>query len=120
MKDARQVKIGSDQLNVEHGMTVDIIGTRIREYRAARGQSIEETAAKAGVTPAFLEAVESGKEDPVLTDVNKIALSLDVSLADLFSTLSPQAVIVAKAWESAPPDLQEAVKTVMAHTAVKA
>ncbi len=120
MKDARQVKIQSDQVNAEHVMTVDIVGTRIRQYRAARGQSIEETAAKAGVAPAFLEAVESGKEDPALGDVKKIALSLDVSLADLFSALSPEAVIVAKAWQDAPSDLQGAVKTIMAHTAVKA
>lgn len=120
MKDTRQAIIGSDQLSVEHGMTVDIIGTRIREYRAARGLSVEQMASKAGLAPAFLEAVESGKEDPALADVKKIALSLDVSLADLFGALSPEAVIVAKAWESAPPELQEAVKTVMTHMAVKA
>jgi transcriptional regulator with XRE-family HTH domain len=103
----------------EPRITVDVVGSRIREMREARGRSIEEVAEGAGLTPAALEAMESGKADPMLTELIRIAASLGVPTAQIFSSLSPAAAVVGASFDEAPEDLQGAVRTILTHPWVK-
>lgn len=120
MKDVRQAQGAEDQSTTAPEINVDIVGTRIREYREARRKSITQVAEQAGLEPAVLEAVESGKTDPTLTTLTKIAESLEVPVAQLFGPLSPRAIEAGKAWEQAPSEIQGAVKTILEHPVVKA
>src|SRR5689334_12285517 len=116
----RQTKSAKDQSNATPEFSVDIVGTRIRDYREAKGITIAQIAERAGIQPTILEAVENGKTDPTLALLSKIAESLEVSVADLFGPLSPRAILVAKTWEEAPAEIQSAVKTILTHPLVKA
>jgi transcriptional regulator with XRE-family HTH domain len=114
-----EAKDSTAEQNPEPRVTVDIVGSRIREMREARGKSIEEVAKGAGLTPAALEAMESGKAEPMLTELIKITASLEVPTAQLFSSLSPAAVVLGASFDGAPEDLQDAVRTILTHPWVK-
>lgn len=63
----------------------DVLATRIRELREARGLSQEEVAVKAHLDRADLSRIENGKGPRSLgtTRLNNIAQALGVTLSDL-------------------------------------
>lgn len=70
-------------------------GRRIRETRAGQGLSLEQLARLTGISAPALSLIETGKRDPRLTTLNRIADALRVPLAaliaDLFGTDKPSA-----------------------------
>lgn len=120
MYDARKAKGSKDQPIAAQELRIDIIGTRIREIREVRSRSLAEIAQAAGIKPAFLEAVESGKKDPTMSELAKIAKGLAVPLPQLFSNLTPAAVVISATFKDAPEDIQDAVKTILTHPWVEA
>lgn len=112
-EDHRDTKATHDEQSTTTDVTIDVIGARIRQLREARGRSLAEVAQRTGLSPAQLEAVENGKKDPTFTELDKIAASLDIPLRQLFSSLSPAAVVTAVLFEDAPPNIQDAIKTIL-------
>lgn len=55
----------------------------IRVWREHRGVSVKTLAEKAGITPAYLSQVETGKRDGTVETLKKLATALDVTLDDL-------------------------------------
>lgn len=55
----------------------------IRVWREHRGLSVKALAEKAGITPAYLSQVETGKRDGTVETLRKLAGALGVTLDDL-------------------------------------
>jgi transcriptional regulator with XRE-family HTH domain len=63
-------------------------GHRIRETRAAQGLSLEQLARLTGISGPALSLIETGKRDPRLTTLKRIADALRVPLAALIADAS--------------------------------
>ncbi|GEK81560.1 hypothetical protein ABA31_29110 [Agrococcus baldri] len=76
----------------------ELLGRRLRWRRLQRGETLAETAGRAGVSPQYLSEVERGIKEPSSEMVAAIAGALGASLLDLTSAI---------AWEltaaAAPP-----------------
>src|SRR5215207_3160627 len=70
--------------SVETPIEVDL-GARIRALRLARGATLRQLAAEAGVTESFLSQVERGVASPSIASVQRIARALGQSIAELFA-----------------------------------
>jgi transcriptional regulator with XRE-family HTH domain len=61
------------------------VGHRIRESRAAQGLSLEQLARLTGISAPALSLIETGKRDPRLTTLKRIADALRVPIAKLIA-----------------------------------
>lgn len=59
------------------------LGQRLRTLRSARGITLEETAARAGMSARQVQRVEAGAVDPRLSALMGLAAALEVSFAAL-------------------------------------
>ena len=76
------------------------LGQRIRELRLAQGYSQEAFADKCGVHRTFMGTVERGESNVSFQNIVKVAQTLGVSLAVLFTDLESAAE---KLKRTAPP-----------------
>jgi transcriptional regulator with XRE-family HTH domain len=60
------------------------IADRLREFRAARGLSLDALAAKSGVSRSMISLIERGESSPTAVVLDKLAVGLGVTLATLF------------------------------------
>ena len=71
------------------------VGHQIREARAAQGLSLEQLARLTGISAPALSLIETGKRDPRLTTLKRIADALRVPpatlMADGSDTIEPSA-----------------------------
>lgn len=65
-----------------------MFGERVRELRSERQLSQEELAHRAGMHWTYLGGIERGERNPALLNIAKIAMALEVPLADLFAGFS--------------------------------
>lgn len=56
------------------------VGQRLRQARDARGLNLHELARLCGISAPALSLIETGKRDPRLTTLSKIAAALRLSL----------------------------------------
>jgi transcriptional regulator with XRE-family HTH domain len=87
-------------------------GQTIRRKRKALGLTLEQLAERAGLTPNFVGSVENGQRDPSLSTVLALAKGLRTPLAELLGgvrDLGPEALEAAHLFESATPEVQDAV-----------
>ena len=70
------------------------LGARIRALRVARGETLRQLAAEAGVTESFLSQVERGVASPSIASVQRIARALGQSIAELFAEDEPAGSLV--------------------------
>ena len=63
----------------------DQFGRRIRELRLARRFSQEQLAERAGLHRNYVGGIERGERNVAILNIAKLAVGLDVSLADLFA-----------------------------------
>ncbi len=61
-------------------------GLRIKELRDSTGMSQESFAWSIGMARSYLAEVETGKRNVSLVNLEKIAIGLNVSLAEFFSS----------------------------------
>jgi HTH-type transcriptional regulator, competence development regulator len=61
------------------------VGHQIREARAAQGLSLEQLARLTGISAPALSLIETGKRDPRLTTLKRIADALRVPPATLMA-----------------------------------
>jgi transcriptional regulator with XRE-family HTH domain len=64
---------------------VKYIGERVRRYRLFRGLSVTQVAKRINATPRYVEMIEAGSRTPSLPTLERLAIALDVSMADLVS-----------------------------------
>jgi transcriptional regulator with XRE-family HTH domain len=79
--------------SVETPIEVDL-GARIRHLRLARGSTLRQLAAQAGVTESFLSQVERGVASPSIASVQRIARALGQSIAELFAADDRAGIVV--------------------------
>lgn len=60
-----------------------VLGSRLRALRAGRGETLAETAERAGISPQYLSEVERGRKEPSSEMIAALAGALDTTLADL-------------------------------------
>ncbi len=63
-------------------------GTRVRQLRTERGWSQEGFADRAGLHRTYLGAIERGEQNLSLVNIERLAATLGISLADLFATFT--------------------------------
>jgi transcriptional regulator with XRE-family HTH domain len=73
------------------------LGARIRVLRLARGATLRQLAAQAGVTESFLSQVEREVTSPSIASVQRIARALDLAIAELFTEEAPYGRVVRRA-----------------------
>jgi transcriptional regulator with XRE-family HTH domain len=61
------------------------VGHRIRENRAAQGLNLEQLARLTGINAPALSLIETGKRDPRLTTLKRIADALRTPLATIIA-----------------------------------
>lgn len=67
-----------------------VIGTakgvpnRVREFRTARGWTLEELEAASGLTNGFISEIERGLKIPTIRSCQALARALGVSVEELF------------------------------------
>jgi transcriptional regulator with XRE-family HTH domain len=66
------------------------LGRTLRELRILRGERLEDTAARAGISPQYLSEVERGRKDPSSEMIGAIVGALDVRLADALTRVAEQ------------------------------
>lgn len=59
------------------------VGQRLRQARLARGLNLHQLARLTGISAPALSLIETGKRDPRLTTLGKIAAALRHPLSDL-------------------------------------
>lgn len=62
------------------------VGQRIKELRLKLGISQEALANKAGIDRTYVTDVENGRRNIAIENLEKLILSLDISLAEFFNT----------------------------------
>ena len=60
-----------------------MLGDRLRSLRHERGETLGETAARAGVSPQYLSEMERGAKEPSSEMIAAVAGALGVTLLDL-------------------------------------
>lgn len=65
-------------------------GDRVRQLRIERNISLQKFALVIGIDKSFLVDIEYGRKAPSLDTIEKIALGLNVSFSELFSSLGPR------------------------------
>lgn len=56
---------------------------RLKQLRADQGMTQETLAKKAGISRVYVARLETGKQDPTLTTLKKLAKALKVKVAEL-------------------------------------
>lgn len=63
----------------------EVLGSRLRALRADRGETLAQTAERAGISPQYLSEVERGRKEPSSEMIAALAGALDVAVADLMA-----------------------------------
>ena len=66
----------------------EVLGQRLRELRRRRGETLTETAERAGISPQYLSEIERGLKDPSSEVLAAVAGALGATLIDLTSQVS--------------------------------
>lgn len=71
----------------EDDVSGELMGLRIRKLRHQRGMSVNELAARAGVSSGIISQIERGKANPSLKTLERIRAALDVSLSTILESV---------------------------------
>jgi transcriptional regulator with XRE-family HTH domain len=61
----------------------EVLGHRLRALRRSRGETLTETAERAGISPQYLSEIERGLKDPSSEVLAAVAGALEATLIDL-------------------------------------
>jgi DNA-binding XRE family transcriptional regulator len=70
-----------------------MVGDQLRRLRHERGETLGETAKRAGVSPQYLSELERGRKEPSSEMIAAVTGALDITLVDL--TLEIAACLIA-------------------------
>jgi transcriptional regulator with XRE-family HTH domain len=74
----------------------EVLGSRLRELRTERDETLAQIAARAGISPQYLSEIERGRKEPSSEMIAALAGALDTTLIDLTTA-------VTEALRGAPP-----------------
>ena len=66
----------------------EVLGTRLRALRAARDETLAQTADRAGISPQYLSEIERGRKEPSSEMIAALAGALDTTLIDLTTAVA--------------------------------
>ena len=72
---------------VEQGDILAAFGRRVRSLREAKGQSQEDFAFECDLDRTYISGIERGVRNVGLKNINAIALSLGITLSELFDNV---------------------------------
>lgn len=87
--DLRPREVKDERSIVEESPGPEDVGARIRAYRQLRHATLRTVAQRAGITEGFLSQLERGLTSASLATLRRIALALDLEMADLFGAEAP-------------------------------
>lgn len=61
----------------------DVLGEKLRAARTQRGETLTETAERAGISPQYLSEIERGRKEPSSEMIAAVAGALGTSLSEL-------------------------------------
>src|ERR1700712_4623305 len=64
------------------------LGAQLRRMRQTRGERLDDTAARAGISPQYLSEVERGRKDPSSEMIAAVVGALDSTLADVLGRVA--------------------------------
>jgi transcriptional regulator with XRE-family HTH domain len=59
------------------------LGRQLRKLRLARGERLDDTAARAGISPQYLSEIERGRKEPSSEMIAAVIGALESTLADV-------------------------------------
>ncbi|KRC54803.1 MULTISPECIES: helix-turn-helix domain-containing protein [unclassified Nocardioides] len=72
----------------------DLLGRQLRRMRRERGETLTETAQRAGISPQYLSEIERGIKEPSSEMIAAVAGALGTSLLDLTSRVAEELYVV--------------------------
>ena len=66
----------------------DMLGRRLRDRRRERGETLTETARRAGISPQYLSEIERGIKEPSSEMIAAVAGALGITLLDLTAAIA--------------------------------
>jgi len=63
----------------------EVLGSRLRELRTERDETLAQTAERAGISPQYLSEVERGRKEPSSEMIAALAGALGITVADLMA-----------------------------------
>lgn len=66
----------------------EVLGERLRELRRDQGETLAETAGRAGISPQYLSEVERGRKEPSSEMIAAVAGALGTSLGELTTQIA--------------------------------
>src|SRR3954447_3014083 len=75
---------------VREAQLIDVVSTRIRQRRSDRRLSLDRLAARSQVSKGMLVHIESGRANPSIATLCKVAAALGASVADLVQVAGQQ------------------------------
>jgi transcriptional regulator with XRE-family HTH domain len=61
----------------------DVLGEKLRAARTEQGQTLTDTATRAGISPQYLSEIERGRKEPSSEMIAAVAGALGTSLSEL-------------------------------------
>jgi transcriptional regulator with XRE-family HTH domain len=91
----------------------EALGHRLRALRAEHGETLAETASRAGISPQYLSEVERGRKEPSSEMIAALAGALDTTLADLTTQVAGDL----RRWQAAMPSRASSGRALLAQAA---
>lgn len=66
----------------------DVLGAHLRQLRQERGETLQETAQRAGISMQYLSEIERGTKDPSSEMISAVAGALGEGLAEVTEAVS--------------------------------
>lgn len=94
----------------------DALGAQLRRMRSERGERLDETAKRAGISPQYLSEVERGRKDASSEMISAILGALDSSLVEALGRITDEAatdprrvidIRTVRGWDAAGRDAAE-------------
>src|SRR5690349_22191773 len=85
-----------------------VLGQQLRHRRIARGETLFETAGRAGISPQYLSEMERGVKEPSSEMIAAVLGALDMTLADLTLAVATSLLAVPAGRAPAGPTCQAA------------
>jgi transcriptional regulator with XRE-family HTH domain len=88
------------------------LGDEVRKQRHAQKLTLENLSERSGLTPHYLSTLETGKRDPSVSTLLKLAKALGVPPGDLLEApraVSSHALTVGRLFDAAPAEVQQGV-----------
>ena len=78
----------AEDRNAAEPLWRDLVGRRLRDLRRERGETLTETAGRAGISPQYLSEIERGVKEPSSEMIAAVLGALGTTLLDLTTSVA--------------------------------